>query len=49
MKGGGKHIGVVSGLIVYSTVIMAILPDYNSQRNYSLLLLFCHGILATQF
>jgi hypothetical protein len=40
------QVGVLAGLIIYSAVMMVIMPDCNSQRNYSSLLLFCLGILA---
>jgi hypothetical protein len=40
------QVGVLSGLIIYSATMMVIMPDCNSQRNYSSLLLFCLGILA---
>jgi hypothetical protein len=40
------QVGILSGLIIYSATMMVIMPDCNSQRNYSSLLLFCLGILA---
>jgi hypothetical protein len=40
------QVGVLSGLIVFSAAMMVIMPECESQRNYSSLLLFCLGILA---
>lgn len=40
------QVGILAGLIVYSAVMLVIIPECNSQRNYSSLLLFCLGILS---
>lgn len=40
------QVSILSGLIVYSAVMLVIIPECNSQRNYSSLLLFCLGILS---
>ena len=40
------QVSILAGLIVYSAVMLVIIPECNSQRNYSSLLLFCLGILT---
>ena len=40
------QVSILSGLIIYSAVMLVIIPECESQRNYSSLLLFCLGILT---
>ncbi len=40
------QVSVLTGLIVYSAAMLVIIPECDSQRNYSSLLLFCLGILT---
>ena len=40
------QVSILSGLIVFSAVMLVIIPECESQRNYSSLLLFCLGILT---
>ena len=40
------QVGTLVGLIIYSATMLVIIPDCESQRNYSSLLLFALGILA---
>jgi hypothetical protein len=40
------QVSILSGLIVFSAVMLVIIPECESQRNYSSLLLFCLGILS---
>lgn len=40
------QVGTLVGLIIYSAVMLVLIQDCNSQRNYSSLLLFCLGILS---
>ncbi len=40
------QVTVLSSLIVFSAVMLVIVPECESQRNYSSLLLFCLGILT---
>ncbi len=40
------QVSILASLIVYSAVMLVIVPECNSQRNYSSLLLFALGILT---
>ncbi len=40
------QVAILTGLIIYSAVMLVVIPECNSQRNYSSLLLFCLGILT---
>ncbi len=40
------QVTILAGLIVYSATMLVVIPECNSQRNYSSLLLFCLGILT---
>ena len=40
------QVSILASLIVYSATMLVIIPECNSQRNYSSLLLFCLGILT---
>ena len=40
------QVSILTSLIVYSAVMLVVIPECNSQRNYSSLLLFCLGILT---
>jgi hypothetical protein len=40
------QVSILSGLIVFSAVMLVVEPQCESQRNYSSLLLFCLGILS---
>jgi hypothetical protein len=40
------QVSILSGLIVFSAVMLVVDPQCESQRNYSSLLLFCLGILS---
>ena len=40
------QVSILSGLIIYSAVMLVINQECNSQRNYSSLLLFCLGTLT---
>ncbi len=40
------QVTILSSLIIYSAVMLVVIPECNSQRNYSSLLLFCLGILT---
>ena len=40
------QVSILAGLIIYSATMLVIIPECNSQRNYSSLLLFCLGILT---
>ena len=40
------QVSILTGLIVYSAVMLVINQECNSQKNYSSLLLFCLGTLT---
>ena len=40
------QVSILASLIIYSATMLVIIPECNSQRNYSSLLLFCLGILT---
>ena len=40
------QVTVLASLIVFSAVMLVMVPECESQRNYSSLLLFCLGILT---
>ena len=40
------QVSILVGLIIYSATMLVVIPECNSQRNYSSLLLFCLGILT---
>ena len=40
------QVSILAGLIIYSATMLVVIPECNSQRNYSSLLLFCLGILT---
>ncbi len=40
------QVTILSSLIIYSATMLVVIPECNSQRNYSSLLLFCLGILT---
>ena len=37
------QVSILSGLIIYSAVMLVVSPDCNSQRNYGSLLMICLG------
>ena len=39
------QVGILSGLVIFSAVMLVVEKDCNSQRNYSSLLMICLGTL----
>jgi hypothetical protein len=42
------QVSILGGLIVFSSAMLVVEPDCNSQRNYSSLLMICLGTLIPQ-